>query len=98
MRGLELEVVLEPPDPDLAAVMRSLSWSAHRCRKDRRTQHINIQELEEVVEEVREAVRRSLAPERLVNGVGSGVTLGAWAKGRSSSRQLSRRLRRVLGS
>ncbi len=72
-----MEQVLELRDPDLGSVMHSLSWTAHRSRKHRRTEHINVQELEEVAEELRGAVRRSLALERLLTGVDSGVTLGA---------------------
>ena len=97
MRGLDFAHMIAPPDPDLASLVRTLPWTEHRSRRFRRTEHINLQELEEVIEELRLACRRSLAPARLVNAIDSGVVLGAWARGRSSSRQVNRRLRHALG-
>ena len=46
---------------------------------------------------VRQSVRESLAPVRLVIAVDSRVTLGAVAKGRSSSRQVNGLLRALTG-
>ncbi len=86
VRGLDVVHLLAPPDPDLASLVRTLPWAQHRSRRFGRTEHINLQELE------REATRRSLAPERLVNAIDSGVVLGSWARGRSSSRQINRPL------
>lgn len=88
---------LLPPDPTVGRLFRSLPWVVHRSRMFRRTAHVNLQELRELIEEVRGAVRRSLAPARLVLGLDSFVSLGAWSKGRSSSKQINTLLRESVG-
>ena len=76
---------LLPVDPIAGEVCQSVPWKVHHARDFASTQHVNIQELEVIAEELRGAVRRSLAPSRMVNGTDSSVSLGCWAKGRSSS-------------
>ena len=67
---------------------------AHPCR---RSLHINLQEIDEVILEVEAAAEQYGVGVRLVNGVDSNVTLGAWAKGRSSSNAVNRSLQRGCG-
>ena len=88
---------LLPPDPTVARLFESMDWTVHRTRMFRSTQHVNLQELEEIIEELRASVRRGLAPCRLVNGTDSGVCLGAWGKGRSASTRINALLRQSLG-
>ncbi len=95
LRGLPANQSLSAPDPVAGELFQCMPWIVHRSWRHRHSAHVNLQELEEICE-VRGAVRHSLEPQRMVNGVDSLVCLGTWCKGRSSSTQINRLLRRIL--
>jgi len=66
-------------------VFNSLDWRVSRSYAYGSSAHVNLQELRGVKAELVERVCRSTEPERIVNGCDSRVTVGCWAKGRSSS-------------
>ena len=76
---------LPVPDPIVADVANCAPWSVTRNHDFPETQHINLQELSEVLNEVKHASVLCQQAERLVNICDSRVTVGAWARGRSSS-------------
>ena len=59
--------------------------------------HVNLQDLREALTEIRQECGENVVAERIVNSVDSLVTLGAMAKGRSSSAQVKGLLRAYLG-
>ena len=83
------------PDPIVSEVSRSAPWVTTRNHSFPETQHINLQELNEVANEIEYAANLSLAPERIVNICDSRVAVGAWARGRSSSTLVNGILRRA---
>ena len=85
---------LPEPDPIVSEVSRSAAWATTRNHDFPETQHINLQELNEVAAEVEYATDLCQTCERLVNICDSRVTVGAWARGRSSSIQVNGILRR----
>ncbi len=87
----------QDPDPLAGELVECMQWTVHRSRTFRSSKHVNLQELEEVCEELRASVRRDIMGSRHVNIVDSLVSLGAWCKGRSSSFQINKKLRRVVG-
>ncbi len=95
--SLVQEYPLLPPDPLVGSMLQCMEWKVHRSYRMSRRAHINLQEMREVCREVKEMASSSLSPVRSVNILDSQVTLGAWAKGRSSSFALNGLLRGVLG-
>ena len=94
---------LESPSPmlsaplELEAVMNAHCWSTtHACTFSHR-QHINILEMKMVKAELKDLTKNVSDPHRAVLLVDSRVVVGAFSKGRSSSRQLNRLLRSMLG-
>jgi hypothetical protein len=94
---------LESPSPmlsaplELEAVMNAHCWSTtHACKFSHR-QHINILEMKMVKAELKDLTKNVSDPHRAVLLVDSRVVVGAFSKGRSSSRQLNRLLRSMLG-
>ena len=74
----------------------SMQWQVEACFRTRRSQHINVSEASAVVAEVdREAADPALHRTKGVVCVDSNVFAGAGSKGRSSSRELNRPLRRM---
>ncbi|CAE7407977.1 unnamed protein product, partial [Symbiodinium sp. CCMP2592] len=71
-------------------------WSVTESKPFRKRQHINILELEVIHREYSDLVSQVKGGLRCVNLTDSRVVLGAVAKGRSSSRNLNRVLRRCL--
>ena len=62
------------------------------------THHVNVQELSALASEVRRLAKlNSGSGSRIVCGSDSRVAIGAWCKGRSSSVQLNKVLRRSMG-
>ena len=88
---------LIPPDPLIGEMLQCMKWKSHRSYKLARRAHINLQELHEVCREAKDLADASNAPSRHINCIDSQVTLGAWAKGRSSSFPINGLLRKVLG-
>ena len=93
---------LEPPSgltraPVELELMNAHTWNTtHRCSFGHK-QHINILELKMVRAELVDLVKQSSSPCRAVLLVDSRVVAGAWGKGRSSSKQINRILRSMLG-
>ena len=72
-------------------------WNTtHKCKFGHK-QHINILEMKMVKAELQDLVMKDCDPARHVLLVDSRVCAGAWSKGRSSSKQLNRILRQMLG-
>ncbi len=94
---------LAPPSTMIAApteledLMMEHTWNTtHKCKFGHR-QHINILEMKMVKAELTDLVMKDHSPARHVLLVDSRVCAGAWSKGRSSSKQLNRVLRQMLG-
>jgi len=85
------------PDPVVSTVARCVPWKVTRNHDFPETQHINVQELNEIKNELEYSSVLSQVPERCVNIADSRVGVGAWARGRSSSFQLNGILRQAAG-
>ena len=96
------ELAMEPP-----SVMRPVPkpfvdtlmlhhWSTTQSCKFQRKEHINLLELEMIKQELKDRVNSRRGFCRVVNLCDSRVIVGAWAKGRSSSKQVNHRLRSCL--
>ena len=82
---------------ELEDLMMEHTWNTtHKCKFAHR-QHINLLEMKMVKAELCSLVQQSNLPARHVLLVDSRVCAGAWGKGRSSSRQLNRILRQMVG-
>ena len=82
---------------ELEDLMIEHTWNTtHKCKFAHR-QHINLLEMKMVKAELCSLVQQSNLPARHVLLVDSRVCAGAWGKGRSSSRQLNRILRQMVG-
>lgn len=82
---------------ELEELMLEHTWNTtHECKFAHR-QHINLLEMKMVKAELCSLVQQSNLPARHVLLVDSRVCAGAWGKGRSSSRQLNRILRQMVG-
>ena len=87
---------MEPLPKILVDTLMQHSWSTTQSCRFGRKEHINLLELEMLKQEVKSRVNSGRSNCRLVNLCGSRVVVGAWAKGRSSSKQLNHRLRSCL--
>ena len=82
---------------ELEDIMEAHTWNTtHRCTFAHR-QHINILEMKMIKAELVGLVNEFHDPCRAVLLVDSRVAAGAWGKGRSSSRQLNRLLKSMIG-
>lgn len=82
---------------ELEDLMAAHVWNTTQKIKFGHKQHINILELKMIKEELKDLVKQTTAPMRAVNLVDSRVAAGAFARGRSSSKQLNRILRSMIG-
>jgi hypothetical protein len=89
---------MSPPAEWALEAMECIPWGVSRSYNHEHSAHINIQEVREVGAEVEELSELNLLGERAANLVDSRVALGAWAKGRSSSKYLNRPLRASVGA
>lgn len=93
---------LEPPSnmerlPEvLVETLMQHSWTSTQSCRFSKKEHINLLELEMLKQEVKDRVNSGRSNQRVVNLCDSRVVVGAWAKGRSSSKQLNHRLRSCL--
>lgn len=88
---------MNPIPDELEKLMTAHAWSTtHKCRFGHK-QHINILEMKMLKAELKDLVTLDTTPQRAVVLVDSRVVVGAFSKGRSSSRQLNRILRSMLG-
>ena len=84
------------PDEDLNQLVSSLPWCRPICYLHPHSHHINIQELNAVLDELsRRTQMEHERSSRYVNVIDSRVALGALGKGRSSSVALNSVLRRI---
>lgn len=83
--------------PELEALLGDLPWNQTETCSFAHKQHINILEARMIHHELRDLVMSSPKPLRSVLLVDSRAAAGAWAKGRSSSRNLNRIIRQSLG-
>ena len=82
---------------ELERLMAAHIWNTTQKCKFGHRQHINILELKMLKAELKDLVKNHTAPQRSVVLCDSRVVCGAFAKGRSSSRQLNRILRSMIG-
>ena len=73
-----------------------LPWYVSRQQVFTESRHVNLRELDEIVNLSRDCSSQTLLPLRLVNSSDSAVSIGAWAKGRSPSYRLNSRLRKAV--
>ena len=71
-------------------------WKATQTKRFRKREHINLLEMEMLKEEIKARTNKNRGHCRFVNLCDSRVVVGAYAKGRSSSRQLNHKLRACL--
>ena len=90
---------LEFPDlrAAVAGLVVDLPWVESFSYRFRHPQHINLLELEALISLIRGPVGRGLGNRRVLCLVDSRVVLGSASKGRSSSRRVNFRLRRLGG-
>eukprot|EP00438_Fugacium_kawagutii_P030304 Skav204412 [mRNA] locus=scaffold398:166413:168713:- [translate_table: standard] len=82
---------------ELEDLMLAHVWNTtHKCSFGHK-QHINILEMKMLKAELKDLVHQHAEPHRAVTLVDSRVVCGAFSKGRSSSRQLNRILRSMIG-
>jgi hypothetical protein len=85
---------LIPALEDVEQVTAAMRHSVSRALPCRKALHINLQELDEMVQEVGFEVGDGLVGSRAVNGADSNVAIGGRGKGRSGSAALNRSLQR----
>ena len=85
---------LIPALEDVEQVTAAMRHSVSRALPCRKALHINLQELDEMVQEVGFEVGDGSVGSRAVNGADSNVAIGGWGKGRSGSAALNRSLQR----
>ena len=91
--GLEPPTTMQPAPVALVEVMQHHCWTASQTLKFSKKEHINILELEMVKQEIKARANSGRSHSRIVNLCDSRVVLGAFGKGRSSSRNLNHKLR-----
>ena len=80
---------LLPVQTEIRNLTAAMTWRVTRSHRFAERSHINLQEVGETSLELREICENCLTPGRHLNGTDSNVSLGAWAKGRSSSFQIN---------
>ena len=89
---------MQKPQLHVDKLLESLKWYVTAEKPFKHIHHVNIQELEALMYEVRERVMlHGGEGARVVSFCDSRVVIGCWSKGRSSSRMLNIRLRKILG-
>lgn len=88
---------LQPAPESLETLMQAHVWNTTGSCKFAHKQHINILEMKMLKRELMNLVQHDCEPARVVVLIDSRVVAGAFGKGRSSSRQLNRILRSMLG-
>lgn len=83
-------------DPVVQELALALDWSVSRLFQHSSSRHVNIPEIGEICRAIIHMCDRSLERSRQVNFADRLASIGAWAKGRSSSYHLNGELRSVL--
>jgi hypothetical protein len=94
--AIEPPTVMEPAPSALVDSLMQHSWTATQSCSFPKKEHINLLELEMVHQEVKDRVNSGRGSCRVVNLCDSRVVVGAYAKGRSSSKHMNHRLRAHL--
>ena len=95
--GLSPPTELSAAPQQLEDLMQAHVWNTTGRCKFGHKQHINLLEMKMLKAELVDLVQTSVEPSRVVVLVDSRVVAGAYSKGRSSSKQLNRILRSMLG-
>ena len=82
---------------ELEAILADHLWTTTESCTFAHKQHINILEARMIYRELVDAIHSTTQPYRCLLVVDSRAAAGAWTKGRSSSKQLNRIIRRSLG-
>ena len=96
LHGIEPPSQMEAAPPPLVDAMQTHCWTATQSLKFGKKEHINILELEMLKQEIKSRANQNRGGCRIVNLCDSRVVVGAFAKGRSSSRNLNHRLRSCI--
>lgn len=88
---------MQPAPESLENLMQAHVWNTTGSCKFAHKQHINVLEMKMLKRELMDLVQHDCEPARVVVLIDSRVVAGAFGKGRSSSRQLNRILRSMLG-
>ena len=91
--GLEPPTSMQPAPVALVDCLQSHCWVASQSIKFGKKDHINLLELEMVKQEIKARANGGRGMSRVVNLCDSRVVVGAFGKGRSSSRNLNHKLR-----
>jgi len=94
---LDSHCTMQSPSQRIDDIVMALPWRITRSYDFPCSAHVNLQELRSIYQEVIDRVSISRQPARLVNGSDSRVSVGAWAKGRSSSHHINNILRMTIG-
>ena len=87
---------MEQAPAALVDTLMKHQWTATQSCRFAKAEHINLLELEMVHQEVRDRINTNRGRCRVVNLCDSRVVVGAYAKGRSSSKYMNHRLRANL--
>ena len=93
MHGLPSPTEMHPAPAPLLDALEKHHWTASQSLRFTKAEHINILELEMLKQEIKDRANSNRGHARVVNLCDSRVVVGAFAKGRSSSRNLNHRLR-----
>ena len=88
---------MQPAPESLEQLMQAHVWNTTGACSFAHKQHINVLEMKMLKRELVDLVQHDSEPARVVVLIDSRVVAGAFGKGRSSSRQLNRILRSMLG-
>ena len=90
------ETIMKPAPESLVCSLQKHRWVATESRRFAKKDHINLLELEMLKAEIKDRVNSGHAACRVVNLCDSRVVVGAFAKGRSSSKNMNHGLRSCL--
>jgi hypothetical protein len=97
--GIDASIVptqMERPQHKVHELAECLCWHVSRSYRFAQNSHVNIQETRAIKAELKDRALKDPEPARCLNLIDSRVSLGAWGKGRSSSRQLGYVLRSCI--
>lgn len=90
------ETTMQPAPESLVSSLQKHRWVATESKRFVKKDHINLLELEMLRSEIKDRVNSGNAACRVVNLCDSRVVVGAFAKGRSSSKHMNHGLRSCL--
>jgi hypothetical protein len=95
--GLAAPSRMRRPTDELQSWVSALRWQESQSFRFKPLAHINLQEARAIKSQIKQTVLDCPEPERRVNLVNSRVCVGAYSKGRSSSKQLNGILWSTIG-